>query len=96
MGLGIRVPQLVTAENHPYHPNDALREYLSQYGIVIEVWYPLGHGDAALHEEPVFAVSYGSTSGARSLSGARRTRRSCCHTGSTALALPGTHAAART
>ena len=48
-------PQLVTVENHPYHPNDALREYLSQYGIVIEAWYPLGHGDASLREEPVFA-----------------------------------------
>ena len=48
-------PQLVTVENHPYHPNDALREYLAQYGIVIEAWYPLGHGDASLREEPVFA-----------------------------------------
>ena len=42
-------------ENHPYHPNDALREYISQYGIVIEAWYPLGHGDASLRNEPVFA-----------------------------------------
>ena len=48
-------PQLVTVENHPYHPNDELREYLSQYGIVIEAWYPLGHGDASLRNEPVFA-----------------------------------------
>ena len=48
-------PQLVTVENHPYHPNDALREYLAQYGIVIEAWYPLGHGDASLRNEPVFA-----------------------------------------
>ncbi|MBR3384446.1 MAG: aldo/keto reductase, partial [Atopobiaceae bacterium] len=48
-------PQLVTVENHPYHPNDELREFLSQYGIVIEAWYPLGHGDASLREEPVFA-----------------------------------------
>ena len=32
-----------------------LRAYLAQYGIVIEAWFPLGHGDAALREEPVFA-----------------------------------------
>ncbi|MDI9590427.1 MAG: aldo/keto reductase [Acidobacteriota bacterium] len=48
-------PQLVTVENHPYHPQDDLRAYLAQYGIVIEAWFPLGHGDAALREEPVFA-----------------------------------------
>lgn len=38
-------PQLVTVECHPYFAQSDLREYLSQYGIVIEAWYPLGHGD---------------------------------------------------
>ena len=47
-------PQIVTVECHPYFAQSDLREYLSQYGIVIEAWYPLGHGDKGLQEEPVF------------------------------------------
>lgn len=57
-------PQLVTIECHPYFAQSDLREYLSQYGIVIEAWYPLGHGDKGLQEEPVFtklAEKYGKT-----------------------------------
>lgn len=57
-------PQLVTVECHPYFAQSDLREYLSQYGIVIEAWYPLGHGDKGLQEEPVFtklAEKYGKT-----------------------------------
>lgn len=57
-------PQLVTVECHPYFSQAELREYLSAYGIVIEAWYPLGHGDAALQAEPVFAKlgeKYGKT-----------------------------------
>ena len=57
-------PQLVTVECHPYFVQSDLREYLSQYGIVIEAWYPLGHGDKGLQEEPVFtklAEKYGKT-----------------------------------
>lgn len=47
-------PQLVTVECHPYFAQAELREYLGQYGIVIEAWYPLGHGDKALLAEPIF------------------------------------------
>lgn len=57
-------PQLVTVECHPYFAQSDLRECLSQYGIVIEAWYPLGHGDKGLQEEPVFtklAERYGKT-----------------------------------
>lgn len=57
-------PQLVTVECHPYFAQSGLREYLSQYGIVIEAWYPFGHGDKGLQEEPVFtklAEKYGKT-----------------------------------
>ena len=57
-------PQLVTVECHPYFAQSDLREYLSQHGIVIEAWYPLGHGDKGLREEPVFtklAERYGKT-----------------------------------
>lgn len=48
-------PQLVTVECHPYFTQEELRAYLKPYGIVIEAWYPLGHGDAGLMGEPVFA-----------------------------------------
>lgn len=57
-------PQLVTVECHPYFAQSDLREYLSQYGIEIEAWYPLGHGDKGLQEEPIFtklAEKYGKT-----------------------------------
>ena len=57
-------PQLVTVECHPYFAQAELREYLGRYGIVIEAWYPLGHGDKALQAEPVFArlgEKYGKT-----------------------------------
>lgn len=57
-------PQLVTVECHPYFAQDELRAYLKPYGIVIEAWYPLGHGDAGLMGEPVFAKlaeKYGKT-----------------------------------
>lgn len=57
-------PQLVTVECHPYFTQEELRAYLKPYGIVIEAWYPLGHGDAGLMGEPVFsklAEKYGKT-----------------------------------
>ena len=57
-------PQLVTVECHPYFQERDLREYLAPYGIVIEAWYPLGHGDKGLMDEPVFrelAEKYGKT-----------------------------------
>ena len=49
-------PQLVTVECHPYFAQTELRTFLDPYGIVIEAWYPLGHGDAALLAEPVFTT----------------------------------------
>ena len=57
-------PQLVTVECHPYHAQRDLRAYLAPYGTVIEAWYPLGHGDKGLLEEPIFvalAEKYGKT-----------------------------------
>ena len=35
-------PAIVQNENHPYYQNNALQEYLKQYGTVIESWYPFG------------------------------------------------------
>ena len=36
------VPAVIQNENHLYYQNSELQEYASQYGIVIESWYPFG------------------------------------------------------
>ena len=56
------VPQFIQVEAHPYFTQPKLRETLEQYGIKIMSWYPLGHGDRSLLEEPVF-VSLGKKYG---------------------------------
>lgn len=48
------MPQLVTVECHPCHQQRELRSYLKAHNILLEAWYPLGHGDRRLLEEPVF------------------------------------------
>ena len=49
------VPQFIQVEAHPYFAQDELRKTLDKYGIKIMSWYPLGHGDKSLINEPVFA-----------------------------------------
>ena len=49
------VPQFIQVEAHPYFTQDELRKTLDKYGIKLMSWYPLGHGDKSLIEEPVFA-----------------------------------------
>lgn len=52
-------PALLQCECHPYHAMDDVRK-----DIPIEAWYPLGHGDAGLLNEPVFtelAEKYGKS-----------------------------------
>ena len=36
------LPAVVQNENHLYYQNKALQEYVQQYGIVVESWYPFG------------------------------------------------------
>ncbi len=58
-------PQTVQVEAHPYYPQTELKKLLKKYGIGLMAWYPLGHGDKALIEEPVFrelAAKYGKSS----------------------------------
>ena len=52
--LSVR-PAVLQTEIHPYSQEKGLKEFLSKEDIVIQAWYPLGHGDAALLQEPVFA-----------------------------------------
>ena len=57
-------PTILQTEVHPYSQEKALKEFLDSQGIVIQAWYPLGHGDKALIEEPVFtnlARKYGKS-----------------------------------
>ena len=57
-------PAILQTEVHPYSQEKGLKEFLDGQGIVIQAWYPLGHGDKALIEEPVFtklAQKYGKS-----------------------------------
>lgn len=47
-------PQFIQVEAHPYFTQKELRATLDQYGIRLMSWYPLGHGDKSLMEEPIF------------------------------------------
>ena len=48
-------PVILQTEVHPYDQEKELKEFLNRKGIVIQAWYPLGHGDEKLLKEPVFA-----------------------------------------
>ncbi|HIQ83258.1 MAG TPA: aldo/keto reductase [Candidatus Pullichristensenella stercorigallinarum] len=48
-------PAVLQTEVHPYSQEKELKAFLDKEGIVIQAWYPLGHGDKALIEEPLFA-----------------------------------------
>lgn len=57
-------PQVVQVEAHPYYPQTELKKILAETGMGLMAWYPLGHGDKSLREEPVFAElakKYGKT-----------------------------------
>ena len=47
-------PAFLQAETHPYFPQTELKAYLDTIGAHIMAWYPLGHGDKNLVNEPVF------------------------------------------
>ena len=49
------VPQVIQVEAHPYYPQDNLRKILDKYDIKLMSWYPLGHGDKSLIEEPIIS-----------------------------------------
>ena len=47
------MPQVVQVETHPYYQELELRNQLKENNIKIMSWYPLGHGDSHLIEEPI-------------------------------------------
>ncbi|WP_276840168.1 aldo/keto reductase [Anaerovibrio lipolyticus] len=48
------VPQFIQVEAHPYFTQKELRQILGKYDIKLMSWYPLGHGDKSLMDEPLF------------------------------------------
>lgn len=48
-------PTILQTEVHPYAQEKELKAFLDREGIIIQAWYPLGHGDATLLQEPLFA-----------------------------------------
>ena len=48
-------PAVLQTELHPYNQEPELKAFLKENGIVPQAWYPLGHGDKALLQEPLFA-----------------------------------------
>ncbi len=57
-------PAVLQTEVHLYFQERELKKFLEREGMVIQAWYPLGHGDKALLEEPLFAElakKYGKT-----------------------------------
>ena len=57
-------PAVLQTEVHPCSQEKELKKFLAKEGIVIQAWYPLGHGDKALLQDQVFtalAEKYGKS-----------------------------------
>ena len=57
-------PSVLQVECHPYYQQNELKKRVEKFGTVIESWYPIGHGDKNLINEPLFtklAQKYGKT-----------------------------------
>lgn len=48
-------PVVLQTELHPYNQEAELKAFLKENGMVAQAWYPLGHGDKVLLQEPLFA-----------------------------------------
>ena len=57
-------PQVLQAERHPYYTAKDMQEKIKENDIKVMSWYPLGHGDKSLINEPIFtelAKKYGKS-----------------------------------
>lgn len=57
-------PHVIQMEAHPYYTDTKTIDMLKDCGCRVMAWYPLGHGDKALINEPVFtalAQKYGKS-----------------------------------
>ena len=48
-------PHVIQLEAHPYCTEHEIMDRLAECGTKLMGWYPLGHGDAGLKQEPVFS-----------------------------------------
>ena len=48
-------PHVIQLEAHPYCTEREIMDRLAECGTKLMGWYPLGHGDAGLKQEPVFS-----------------------------------------
>ena len=48
-------PHVIQLEAHPYCTEREIMDRLEECGTKLMGWYPLGHGDAGLKQEPVFS-----------------------------------------
>ena len=58
------VPSCIQVECHPYFEQTELRKKIADKDIKLMCWYPLGHGDKTLLEQPIFeklAKKYGKS-----------------------------------
>lgn len=58
-------PAILQTEVHPYFQEKELKKFLAAEGMVLQAWYPLGHGDKTLIQEPLFTElgeKYGKSS----------------------------------
>ena len=57
-------PMVMQVEAHPYFPAEVVKPFCDAHGIVLQAWFPLGHGSRELLEDPVItalAAKYGKT-----------------------------------
>ncbi|MFV0479797.1 MAG: aldo/keto reductase [Anaerorhabdus sp.] len=47
-------PAVLQVECHPYYQQEQLKNRIKEYGTIIESWYPIGHADKDLINEPIF------------------------------------------
>lgn len=47
-------PTILQTEAHPYYPQTEMKKFLNENNMKIQAWYPLGHGDSNLINEPIF------------------------------------------
>ena len=53
-------PAVIQNENHIYYQNTELQEYVKQYGVIIESWYPFGgrgHTNESFNNETIVAIA---------------------------------------
>lgn len=54
------VPSVLQNETHPYHQSSEMKNYISNYGTIIESWFPLGgrgHTQELFNDEVILSIA---------------------------------------